>query len=146
MRHSIAKEAIKDLLKKNHDHPSAEEIHKRLLKLVPGISLMTVYRNLEKFIKKGKCLSFYADGSMRFCWNTKDHFHFFCVGCNKIKLKHNSNLKNLLFELKSRDFSPLENGVLIKGFCRLCDPKITDLKKHQSSLPPYVGYRYGVVE
>ena len=37
----------------DHSHPSAEDIYKRVRKVLPHISLGTVYRNLQRLVQEG---------------------------------------------------------------------------------------------
>ncbi|MGH3055349.1 MAG: transcriptional repressor, partial [Gaiellaceae bacterium] len=40
--------AVADVVNAAHDHPSAEEVHRRVRRKLPRVSLGTVYRNLQK--------------------------------------------------------------------------------------------------
>ena len=67
----------KELLAK--DHQSAEEIHDRVIKTHPSISLSTVYNSLETFCDKtliGKVNS--GEGKMRYSWVLNPHAHLYC--------------------------------------------------------------------
>jgi len=67
------------------DHPSAEELHKRLLPRMPALSLDTVYRTLGTFAGCGAVLKLQvADGSARFDGNPVRHHHFVCRECRTV--------------------------------------------------------------
>ena len=38
--------AVADVVNAAHDHPSAEDVHRRVRRKLPRVSLGTVYRNL----------------------------------------------------------------------------------------------------
>ncbi len=68
------------------DHPSAEDIHKRVKKIIPMMSLDTVYRTLALFEKCGIISRVHPlDDRCRFDPNTKQHHHFICLRCKKVE-------------------------------------------------------------
>ncbi|MDX9755549.1 MAG: transcriptional repressor [bacterium] len=67
------------------DHPTAEEVFKRIRDKLPTISIDTVYRTLALFeehnlIARVQCLS----DKGRFDPNMDKHHHFICMQCKKI--------------------------------------------------------------
>ena len=60
MAHAIRKRttrqltAVYEALQGDHSHPSAEEIHRRVQKTSPRVSLGTIYRNLQRLTEEGK--------------------------------------------------------------------------------------------
>jgi|AntRauTorckE6833_2_1112554.scaffolds.fasta_scaffold58025_1 Fe2+ or Zn2+ uptake regulation protein len=75
---------ILEYLKSVKSHPSAEDIHKNVKKVLPRISLGTVYRNLEKFSAQGKILEIKSGEIKRFDGDITDHQHFICSSCSKV--------------------------------------------------------------
>lgn len=67
------------------DHPSAEDIHQRVKKRMPMISLDTIYRTLSLF-EQCRIISRVhpLDDHSRFDPNTEIHQHFICTRCKKI--------------------------------------------------------------
>ena len=53
-RQSKKRDAIREILLASYDHPSVEEIYRRLKPDIPDLSLGTVYRNLALFREEGK--------------------------------------------------------------------------------------------
>lgn len=68
------------------EHPDAEELHKRVRKRIPSISLDTVYRNLRLLEEHG-IISMVGISyeRTRFDANSAPHHHFICVKCGKIR-------------------------------------------------------------
>lgn len=67
------------------DHPSAEDIHHRVKKHIPMMSLDTVYRTLALFEKCGIISRVHPlDDRCRFDPNTDRHHHFICLRCKKV--------------------------------------------------------------
>ena len=81
MRLTKQKKLILDIINNSHEHLSAESIYNECRKVLPNISLGTVYRNLNQLsdmnlIKRLKVQEFDRFDSMH-----KRHNHFFCRKC-----------------------------------------------------------------
>lgn len=66
-------------------HPSPEEVFERVRKLIPSISLATVYKTLHTFIESGMLreLSLHH-GSLRLDTKQYPHHHLVCTGCKSV--------------------------------------------------------------
>lgn len=72
-------------LKSVTTHPTADEIYLRVRKILPRISLGTVYRNLEVLTEMGLVLKLeYGGGQRRYDGNPDRHHHIRCIGCGKV--------------------------------------------------------------
>lgn len=79
------KKIILEEIKKHHGHPTADELHDKVRKRLPQISLATVYRNLEIMAKAGQISKLESRGRQkRFDWETSPHDHIHCLQCQKI--------------------------------------------------------------
>lgn len=66
-------------------HPTADELHERIKKKLPRISLATVYRNLEILSAAGFIKKLEISGRQkRFDRDPGDHDHVFCTQCQRI--------------------------------------------------------------
>ncbi|NLX18648.1 MAG: Fur family transcriptional regulator [Desulfobulbus sp.] len=84
-RRTHQRETILQELSRSKDHPTAEELYKRIRKQLPRISLATVYRNLETLAETGIIKKLEVSGRHnRFDWDTSDHDHIYCVRCHRI--------------------------------------------------------------
>ena len=84
-RQSKKRDAIRETLLASYDHPSAEEIYRRLKPDIPDLSLGTVYRNLALFREEGKAMSVATvAGQERFDGRTHPHAHFICEKCGRV--------------------------------------------------------------
>ena len=63
MRYSYQREAIKKVVKGTNSHPTADWVYNQTKKIIPKISLGTVYRNLKQLSKDGKINTIY-DGNI----------------------------------------------------------------------------------
>ena len=84
-RQSKKRDAIREILLASYDHPSVEEIYRRLKPDIPDLSLGTVYRNLALFREEGKAMSVATvAGQERFDGRTHPHAHFVCEKCGRV--------------------------------------------------------------
>lgn len=77
---------ILQALEESDDHPDAEELHRRVSKLAPGISLATVYRTVNLLEKCGLIERHaFSDGRMRFeASGAEHHDHFIDMTTNEV--------------------------------------------------------------
>ena len=83
---SRQRERILDLLHVTAEHPTAAWIFETLRPELRGLSLGTVYRNLEILASEGMIDAVpSADGPTRYDGNTSPHHHFLCEECGRIE-------------------------------------------------------------
>jgi Fur family ferric uptake transcriptional regulator len=120
------RQVILQELRKVMTHPSADEVYEMVRRLLPRISLGTVYRNLEILSELGEIQKIEICGKLkRFDGNTKDHYHLRCLNCHRI----DDVPENIHFDFNSSLNS--ETGYAITGhrleFVGLC-PECTELQ------------------
>ena len=121
MAYSFQKEIILEFLTGTENHYSVDGIHKELTKEIPKISLMTVYRNLKKLVKEGVVFPFHIENTLHFCGNKQTHSHLHCVNCGEIVDNINTAINDIIqIHVKSENFTPLSNGIVVRGFCKNC--------------------------
>jgi len=83
-RNTRQRAVILDILRESHAHPTAEMIYKDARRVVPNISLGTVYRNLNFLRDQGLVREIRPSdgGSSRFEGILSPHGHFHCVDCH----------------------------------------------------------------
>ncbi|WP_037570971.1 Fur family transcriptional regulator [Spirochaeta cellobiosiphila] len=85
MRMTKQRQTILDVLKMDKTHPDAESLYYEVRKLMPNISLGTVYRNLDFLADQGLIKRLHVSGrQMHFDGDMDDHHHFECRKCGKI--------------------------------------------------------------
>ncbi len=107
------------------DHPNAETIYENVKKRISAISLDTVYRTLRLFEQKGIISRVSAAGeSMRFDGNTKQHHHFICVECGKVRDFYSDDFNNLVAPEDVSNLGKVGSvHVEIRGVCNTCQDK-----------------------
>lgn len=84
-RLSKQRKVILEELKKVKSHPTADEVYDMVRKIIPRISLGTVYRNLEFLSTKGFVLKLGAPGAQkRFDGTPEPHPHIRCAACTSV--------------------------------------------------------------
>lgn len=79
------RQVILQELRRVNTHPSADEVYEMVRRLLPRISLGTVYRNLEILSELGEIQKIEICGKLkRFDGNTRDHYHLRCLNCHRI--------------------------------------------------------------
>jgi Fur family transcriptional regulator, stress-responsive regulator len=75
--------AVIESLGGEHVHMSAEQVHAAARRVVPEVSLATVYNTLNELVGMGEISEIHlADGSARYDPKTgPDHHHLVCDGC-----------------------------------------------------------------
>lgn len=84
-RLSKQRKVILEELRKVKTHPTADEVYDMVRKIIPRISLGTVYRNLEFLSNKGLVLKLGAPGAQkRFDGTPEPHPHIRCAVCTSV--------------------------------------------------------------
>ena len=85
LKRSKQKEVILRILRSTPSHPTADWIYIRARKVMPHISLGTVYRNLRLLRDRGEIVELDFNGNAsRFDSDVSDHYHFSCEECDQV--------------------------------------------------------------
>jgi Fur family transcriptional regulator, peroxide stress response regulator len=125
-RGSKQREAILRILQSTDIHPTADWIYMEVKKVIPNISLGTVYRNLNLLRDEGLIREVIIQGSAsaRYDANLEPHHHFVCVGCNSVyDLPSRGGNFNIDELLAGRNFKVKFVKVDIFGLCDKCRDK-----------------------
>lgn len=109
-------------LLKAKDHPTADDIYKRVVRKIPNISFDTVNRTLLKFSKIG--IADVVEGSgqaKRYDPNMNIHHHFRCIQCGSITDLHHEPYDNITVpEDISKQCAVISKKVVLEGLCGKC--------------------------
>jgi len=84
-RNTKQQNVILEALQNTDLHPTADELFIQVRKVLPRVSLATVYRNLAKMEVEGKLRVFeHAGDQRRYDGNTENHIHARCRSCGKL--------------------------------------------------------------
>lgn len=133
LRMTNQREMILRELVKNKQHFTADELYDIVKKLMPRISLATVYRNLEILSEAGIIGKLEISGRQkRFDYDPEDHDHIYCVVCQRVD---NLNIDRTGDEAKRL---ALVEGYAVSGYrlevigiCQNCQNKEKAKEKKQ---------------
>lgn len=130
-RNSKQRTIILMVLKSANHHPTADWIYEQARKIIPNISLGTVYRNLKLLKEEGVILELDFAGTVsRFDGNTKDHQHFRCEQCGQVFDVDEPLQKGIDKKVAKQIGGQVFNHLLeFRGVCKDCQPRkspITD--------------------
>ncbi len=116
------RKAVLDVVQNARNHPDAAWIYQEVRKLVPSISLGTVYRTLEALVEEGRIIQLARAGeATRYDANPTPHHHLICDRCGEI-VDLEIELPNLL-AAASEEFPELRfHSVQVEfhGLCSKC--------------------------
>jgi len=111
LRMTNQREIILRELRKSKQHLAADELYDIVKKVMPRISLATVYRNLEILSEAGLIGKLEISGRQkRFDADVSDHDHIYCVVCHRV-----DNLNIDRETLKSEQLGA-EAGYAVTGY------------------------------
>lgn len=78
-------------------HPSVEEIHGKVVKILPSISLNTVYKALDWMEKNRFAMSVpIRESKKKYCPNPNPHSHIICAVCGDITDSDHTEMESLI--------------------------------------------------
>jgi len=131
LRMTNQRETILKELRRSKQHLTADELYERVKKLLPRISLATVYRNLETLSDAGVIGKLEISGRQkRFDYDVEEHDHIYCQNCNRVD---NINLDRSLIGYASiaseKGYTITGYRVEFVGFCPACQKKMKDVEQ-----------------
>ncbi len=122
-RYSKQRETILNILKNTKSHPTASYIYEEARKIIPNISLGTVYRNLAELDKAGTIISLkVSDGSDHFDGNAVCHPHLYCEKCEKIVDLDTPFAEDFVDNCsRHNDIKVKSHNILLFGICAECN-------------------------
>ena len=122
MRMTSQREIILKELQDSHQHLTADELYERVKKIMPRISLATVYRNLETLSEAGIIGKLEISGRQkRFDFDVHPHDHIFCLECHRVdNIEFDRNLVNPAVVASDKGYRITGYRVEFKGICSAC--------------------------
>lgn len=120
-RLSKQRKVILEELRKVSSHPTADEVYDMVRRILPRISLGTVYRNLEFLCSKGLVLKLGGPGQQkRFDGHADPHPHIRCEVCSRIVDVMDEVKTPVLPEGCDQGFTILNCNIEFVGICPDC--------------------------
>lgn len=107
------------------DHPTAEDVHERVQRTLPRISLGTVYRNLQKLAAQQRVrVVQLADRTTRYDGMLAEHDHFLCEQCGAvIDLAQAQAVRPERSRLGKAGYAVRTHALTLYGVCPKCNRK-----------------------
>ena len=113
--------AIYRTLLEAEDHPSPEDLYRRVRARMPSLSLATIYKVLDALTHLGvvREVSMISE-SKRYDANMDRHHHLICTKCKKIIDLHDDGLDAIPRPRRLKGFVAHTMSVQILGVCATC--------------------------
>ncbi|QTS83976.1 ferric iron uptake transcriptional regulator [Coxiella endosymbiont of Amblyomma nuttalli] len=105
-------------------HMSAEDVHRKLMKMGEDVGLATVYRVLTRFQASGLVERHYFEGghSIFEIGQREHHDHLVCLHCGKVEEFFNDIIENCQVEIAEQlKFKMTDHNLTIYGICQWCE-------------------------
>ena len=113
--------ATYDALSAVCDHPTADELLRRVRKVLPRVSLGTVYRNLEKMRIQGRIRILHLGGGVaRYDAVVGEHDHFLCESCGAVSDVEIPAMAPNIRRLEREGYVVRMTRMALHGFCPGC--------------------------
>lgn len=123
MIYSKQRELILNTLLECRSHPTAEDLYAMLKNEHPGLSLATVYRNLNQLAENGMILKIPVPRSAdRFDGTLAAHHHMVCRECGKVVDVPQEITDGFPFGANNANGNVIEDfKIIFYGVCSLCN-------------------------
>jgi len=114
--------AVFRALEASHGHPTAEAVHTRLRRAVPGLALKTVYAILHELTALRLIAALpLPGGAIHWEQNTAPHGHLVCDTCRRlVDLPVDPTVLMPLVRRAARGFNPRGASLIVHGRCEQC--------------------------
>ena len=119
------RQVIYRMLAESEQHPTPETVYHRVRRLIPSISLATVYRNLKTFVGLGLIEEVGSEaGAYRLDANLDRHHHLVCLRCKAVVDLYDPQLDRVRATRPNpNNFRILRYQVEALGLCPRCRAK-----------------------
>lgn len=127
IRKTKQREVILSVLRSTDTHPTADWIYQEVRKILPSISLGTVYRNLRTLVESGVAMELsFGSTYSRFDGNPENHYHFVCEQCGRIydvEMPVDSHLEEKVAEVTGHEVN--QHRLEFYGVCKACKKELS---------------------
>lgn len=116
--------AIIDYVLETKSHPTAEQIHKEILKNYPMTSLSTVYKTIELMKAKNLISETGSSDKTRFGIVDCNQINLICNNCGRIESYTEKTIKEIEIRIKRKSQFEIQNARMeFLGLCKHCKKK-----------------------
>lgn len=119
------RQKILELLTNTKEHPTADQIYKKIKGKFPRLSLGTVYRNLRILKEQGQIWELdFGTGLSHFDAVVHSHYHFICKNCRRIYDIRIPSIKELDDKVRTMTgFRIYSHRLEFFGLCDACNER-----------------------
>ena len=123
MKYSKQREEILKIVLDSTDHPNVNTIYERARKIIPNISLGTVYRNLNTLYENGFIRKISnPNGGDHYDKTLIDHAHIYCIECNNMFDVDANLLKDIKALVETNNKCKINKSeIIFTGLCKKCN-------------------------
>lgn len=113
--------AIMHYLLNTTEHPTAEQIHRKIRQSHPMVSLSTIYKTLDMLRERGMVNGIQIQGGLRFEAYVEEHLNLICISCGRIKDVGEDSIKEIRKRVASKSrYRILKSSFELFGYCDVC--------------------------
>jgi Fur family peroxide stress response transcriptional regulator len=114
--------AVCEIILSSKEHPTADQIHEKVKKKHPTMSLATVYQTLHLLSEIGLLQELgFSNSLSRYDPNTSPHINIVCRKCGKIQDYEAESVRKLWSQIiRELDFEPVGQRIDIYRCCDQC--------------------------
>jgi Fe2+ or Zn2+ uptake regulation protein len=113
--------AVMEFLRGNTDHPSVEDVYRKVKRRFPYISRATVYNTVRAMVDAGLLQEVQVEQEKsRVDPNVSRHHHFKCVKCGTVEDMRYGLLTADQVAGRVRGYQIRDVRVVVEGLCRKC--------------------------
>lgn len=122
LRLTPQREAVLEVVRESHDHPTAAQIYDRVRERYPGIAYATVYNALGYLVRNGLVMELkFGDGASRYDGRLVPHLHVICTRCGNLSETDMALPASVLRAAEEATGFALDQHVLqLYGLCPQC--------------------------
>lgn len=120
MRLTRQRQQILAVLAATRSHPSAEEVLVEVRRVLPGVSLGSIYRNLRRLKEAGLVREIVTAEGRRYDAVTSPHPHFVCERCSRVYDLPEPVAAEALRRALPEGFAVSQIHLELKGTCSEC--------------------------
>jgi Fur family ferric uptake transcriptional regulator len=126
---------ILEELRKVSSHPTADQVYDLVRKKLPGVSLGTVYRNLDTLSEEGEIRKIILAGTrQRFDGMADQHYHLRCLVCGRLEDLKMEPLRHLEQEaIRASGYRVTGHCLEFHGICPACRARLKMEKAKQKA-------------
>ena len=119
-RNTVQRQEIIEVLKNSYNHPTIKELYE--LVSDKNIGQATVYRTVNSLVKDNIIRKIECPDGIHYDYR-KDHYHFYCLECNKITdvFLDKNIIDNMLSTSNLKDIKHI--NLVFEGICNSCKEK-----------------------